>query len=507
METIDPIYQLGRVAVKDESTERSSFYVVNELNTSGAAIPAAQKVLRFRIDDLNSYLVLSRSYLQLRCAVTYAAAVNSGAGPSLLQRVAIKNGLHSIFRRAVLRINGQSVNEFSDYHYNKQELESILASLETKRTLGSAMGYFDPTEPIQTSSGLADPTVVTAAGVMGFDRKLNFSGMEFLSHDSTGAPGLPLAAATTAHYTSFLKRVARSTPIQDNSAAGAEVVACVPLHVLFPFLKAYDRVMRGMSIEMEFELCDQTQLIEGNAVQAAGSTFGWSQSGPSATLFVKRVVPSLRVRNELNAMITKGYSLNGFSYEDVQLYKFPITAAGQVDWRITTTVSRPTRIFVAKQLQARNTQSDHQSGCFDAEGMTAIQLFCNGQPVPDLRYEVNFPQTKAELVSGAGGQDRRDRMRAYLNFLEQIGQDQSSVTSDLLGNGVSYDSWVHNFPVFVFDVSRNLPQDTAFTGATELLVRFSTLAGIGASDMIAWVYHEKLADIKFTSTESSIVIS
>ena len=485
METVNSIYQLGRVYLKDESTERSSFYVINEQNTGGASMPNVprQNVLRFRIDDLNSYLLLSRSYLQLRVKVLQSDGVTNLLNGDAGYLAALKNGLHSIFRRAILRINGQSINEYSDYHYYKQDLESLMANAEWKKNMGSLLKYDDPNENLDF-----DP--IAAANINDVANTPNFLGIQQLSDTINNVIG------TLDKKPCYIKRVSRS-------ANSREVVANIPLHVLFSFLKAYDRVIRGVSVEMEFELATDTIMIDGSH---AGK-LAWV--GQGATLFVNRVVPSMRVRNELNAMISKGYSLNGFAFEDVLVYKSPTVTdgQGQQDWRIATTVSRPTKVYVAFVQQGREATSTLTSSAYDIAGLQSVQLFVNGQPVPDLRYELNFPPTVADLYNPAvdGLKDKRDRTRAYMDLLASVGQTTSSTTSDLMNSFMSYDNWIHNFPVICFDVSNNLPADTAFTGATELLLRY--LHTEGPVQAIAWVYHEKLADIKFTSTESSIVIS
>jgi len=430
--------------------------------------------LRFRIDDLNSYILLSRSYLQLRMKIKDVPGDNTATAPVSSNERAFKNGLHTIFRRANLKINGQNVNDYSDYHYWKQDLEKLFMSKEARRTIGSSMGYYD--------NGDADHV-----------------------HSTVGYGEDNVAGEKTFAFRSLL-----ANPIDGSIAHGKEVIANIPLHYLFSFLKAYDRVMRGMSIEIELELVNDPNIIE--SVLAANALTGWDWAGQGANLLVKRVVPSLRVRSSLNDAISKGFALNGFSYEDVAIYRNDM-GAGSQDWRISSSVSRPTRVFVAFQRKNRLDLYESPSDKFDVAGVQSTQLFINGQPIPDLRYEVNFPELNTHFDTGGvpateQSADKRDRTRAYMNFIALSGLDESNLTSDLLSSSVSLHNWQRETPIYSFDVANNLPADTAFTGATELLLKYNSLGSTPANyNVICWVYHEKLADIKFTSTESSIVIS
>ena len=489
METINPIYNLGRVAVKDESTEKMCFYEVPELQTNGSSMPQTQRTLRFRIDDLNSYLVPSRSYIQL----SYRLNNNDNVTPLDATQIAtLKNNGFGIFRRAVFRMNNQAINSYSDYNYHKADLEVLFKSNEWKHSMGSLCGVRDT---LSDNDGWFNPTDALIASNEGLVyttqqfRKLN---PYFNKSHRTGVASHGISRENTLN---------------------------IPLHALFPFLSAYDRVVRGVQMEIELELADETIIIE----QSTGVNAKFSWSGRGAILFVKKVVPSLAVRNELNNAITRGFSLKGFSFEDVEVYRNSIAnnASGSLDWRISTTISRPTKVFIAFQDAEVLTDKRKSVSYFTGCGVQEIQLFVNGQPIPDLRYEVNLsddydtPAENTDATFASGNYInlltmpvQRDMSRAYNNLLSLTGQDMSSVSSDLNQRVMSYDDWRGKYLVYPFDVSNNLPQDTAFTGASEILVRFRLNTTYGqARHIIAWVYHEKLADINLTSTESSIVIS
>lgn len=485
METINPIYNLGRVAVKDESTERTSYYEVRE-QQQNVLKGSNQKTLRFRIDDLNSYILLSRSYLQLSLKITKA----NGADLDPLdtgghdQKTAFKNGLNSIFERAVLKINGQSVNDFSQWHWHKQNLENVFQTREWKKSMGELMHYYDTTETMEV-------------GDVGNTLVLNNIAADGTGQGYLGTQRDELNPATNLAYR---RRVA-------SARVSNVLTGVIPLHNLFPFLKAYDRVMRGMQIEIEFGVVDDALLIER---PTGPQDYKWQWVGDGAKLFVKRVVPSLRVRSSLNDAISKGFSLNGFSFEDVMVYRYSQAGAlnGTNDWRISTTVSRPTRVFVAFQNNDRR-DMDGLSEFYNTNDVESVQLFINGQPIPDLKYDVEFPASVAGVNSNSlvvDTAEHKDRLRAYMNLLALSNMDASPLTDELQNPCISRNDWLNKYPIFAFDVANNLPADTAFTGASEILVRYKAGAN-EACDVIAWVYHEKLADIKFTSTESSIVIS
>jgi len=489
METINPIYNLGRVSVKDESTEKMSFYEIAEQQTNGSTMPAGQKTLRFRVDDLNSYLVPSRAYIQL----TYQLLTAANGNLDNTYSATLKNGANGIFRRAILRLNNQAINNYSDYVYHKADLENVFKSKEWKRSMGSICGVRDT---------LSDNDRADSAEA------------DYYDNNARG------------HSTEQLRRLnprlnkAFRDGVSQHILSSHQVVN-IPLHTLFPFLSAYDRVLRGVQMEVELELADDSIIIE----QGVGTTdvkFAFVDRG--AIMFMKKVIPSLAVRNELNNAITRGFSLKGFSFEDVEIYRQALanTAANTNDWRISTTVSRPTKVFIAFQDAECLTEREKSVSYFTGCGLEEIQLFVNGQPIPDLRYEVKLPDdydgpgNNVSSVLVATGQYNallgltveRDRTRAYNNLLSLVGQDNSSVSSDLMNPAFSYRSWINKYLIYAFDVSNNLPQDTAFTGASEILVRFRLNGTYGhARNAIAWVYHEKLADINLTSTESSIVIS
>ena len=451
---IDPIYDLSQRYAQDNSTESRNFLKIFDESTGGSNMNnnPLQQTLLFRINDLYNLLALGRSFLHFQVKLASDAV---GTVLPAGEQQAMINGFHKSFRRCNLRFNGQPID--SEHNYLRESI-NIMEILGRDKNFdeanGSRYGYIPETSDYSvgfTNSGTNDP-------------------------------------ASNASY------AARSSFFDNGTVNNFSV----PLHKFFPFLRYFDRVLKGISVEIELELAPPSEILcTRTGAATTAPVLNWH--GPGATLHVERRVPSLSVRKDLEEALNKGFELNGFEYTAHSTYKqnFDGNSPGG-DFHVSTHVSKPLRVYVAFQNADRLTNTQLNSTLYDNCAIDRLSVMVNGSINPLEPYEPKWSNnTSVDSRSG--------RMRAYNDLLASQGLDVSPMSDKLNHGTISYQDWALKYPIYVIDLTN--VQDTEYTGASEIVVSFERGANAIPFNCFVCVEHMKTANIKLNNTDPQIVVA
>lgn len=455
MSVTDSIFDLSATYSEDQSIESMNFLKVFEEN---GLVNNNRRLLKFRIDDLTSFLLLSRSYVVLQLELQSGTAIPYGAntvGPAFI------NGLDKAFKRGSMSFNGQVVD---NYHNYMREHINVMDKLEVDRdydaSVSLARGYVPE---IDTPIGGATDSGINLKELSAVDNK----SLAYRSASLTGG-------------------------------AVKQNVFAVPLHRLFRFCKFYDKVLRSVQIEVELELAsDEEFLCHATAGYGKDPTEipKWDWHNQGAFLMVPRIVPSISVRSSLNSMLSSGFK-NNLQYTDFHTYRV-LAGTERQDVRISTTISRPVKIYIGFQKQTKSGAMNENTLLYDRANIDKISVLVNGSQNPVNEYEVNM---------GAVGKvdTRGDRHRAYYDLIHSRGLSVSSMSDKLNFGTMGFNEWERN-PIYVFNL--NNVTDTQFQGSSEIAVTYErAAAGANASYMYVIVEYVKLAQISLSNTDSSVIV-
>lgn len=454
---VDPVYNLSERFSTDTSTESKSWLRVYEDSNGGGQMTnePLQRTLLFRVTDTDHWLCMSRSYIMFR--VKMSLPLVGGNPVPVTQPQAFINGFHKAFRRCNLRANGQTVDVNHNYLRDALNIKELLSSnIDFDLANGSRYGYISEASRFGVDSG--------NTGV----------------HDVATNP-------------SFNAR-------QGGAAGAAEIVFSVPLHKFFPFLAHYDKVLTGISWEVELELAPDAEYICTAVGQGGAEAPRLAWSGSGAVLFVDRRMPALDVRTNLAEMLQAGFQLNGYEYlaHSVHRKSYSGANASSEDYHVTAGVSKPVRIYVMFQNTARLTDRELNVLDYDKCNISRLSVSVNGSPNPLEAYTLDWQNGTTE--------DRRgDRMRAYNDLLATRGMDVSPMSDKLTQGTINYFDWSSRNLIYAIDL--NSVNDTEFSGASEINIHFERTTNAEDFNCIVVIEHVKVANIAMSSTDSQIVVS
>ena len=131
-------YKLDAVPVQDVSTVEEDFLeILSDQNP-----PLLSSQIRCQLKDVNSWTNLSKGYLELRVKIRETANGNNTAEAT---RVALANGISSLFSRTVCRINNVVVetNELANYSNHLKNL--LHFSSDYANSCGQNSGVYNDT--------------------------------------------------------------------------------------------------------------------------------------------------------------------------------------------------------------------------------------------------------------------------------------------------------------------------------------------------------------------------
>lgn len=390
-EVVNRQYKLDAVPYQDTSTiEHDYLEIISDQNP-----PLLSSQIRMQLKDVNSWTNLSHGYLELRVKIRESAAGNADTGAAT--RVALSNGISSLFSRTVCRINNVVVetNELANYSNHLKNL--LHFSSDYANSCGENAGIYNDTN-----------------GHLG-----NAASLLSVIH-GTGAPN-----------TSFNEGFYQRRKLQsDNRVQGDGVTYHLPLKDLFGSCSV-DRCMMNnqFSIELtraadEFVLCGD----EGAPYQV---------SIQRCSLWLPRIRPSPLVEAQLFQQVSQGIKSN-YAFNTWSCYNSGnIAAAGAtLTQRAITQSEKPLWVFayLTAAVDAK-TASPYLS----VDTLTDVNVRVNGKIFPSVTYtQVNTQQGKSRLYHDLckyGGAEGINLPYSDFKFNTIVGVDVSKVSENLARSG------------------------------------------------------------------------
>lgn len=531
---VNPVFDLAEEAFKDYSIENLTHYKILE-NQRGIQMANSTtddvKTLRFRIDDMNNWINVGRSYIKLEGELVQktAAAVKPGYGNvandaalQVLGGKALLNNSAAIFRRCTLKANGITVESSLDNKMFDVTIGDLLNNdSEYAMTYGSTHNYYHDNDQDFGDGGWRyqiEPINSNPGGAA-----FNVAERCFKSRCHAGKPFADGLTEQRGHSRSLIvngRKGLRPSDAANWEHTSFEVI--VPLNKVFHVLKAHDKIVRGIQWEIELEFENSNRCVAFGAVDGATAVPVFQFKNRCAELYLERVTPRIEVRNVLNNLLLNGFK-KSINYEDVQVYHTSIgSGAANGDWRIATTVSRPTKLFFFAQYALRDGAPIYDSQTFDFAGMERVSCRVNGIKYPDEDYEMKPEDNNSEVCVEGG-------FKPAVDLLKMKGLDVSEHT-DMLNRGcfVNSNNWNSHYPIYAFDLTK-YPGDALFSGSSEIMISYKKKAATAASlnsrgvdanglltalgapgdsnvNLYAVLYHEKVVELSMSQNESSIVI-
>lgn len=362
MDSIYDITSNTTLDTKADPVEYRKFF--DQTSGSSTANDLTKAHWNFRVSDINSYWLLHRAYLM----VEFDIAPLAGA-PN--ERVTLANGIGNIIDRCVLRLGDTVVEDKPRHFYREHELDTMTWSKQYVDTVGSLMMYHP------NSLQNADWTVANRG------------------RSAYVKPGG--GVATIGDYT--LDPEAFDVPESPEGhnrllTQGRSTYAMIPLYHLFNMPKVYQRVIRGLDIELEIYTTNDNIRVIRSATQddgtasvagsATNGTFHWKNAG--LTLYLPRVVPPAQEQARLNRMLAEGVAPK-IEFEKSIVHRESIASGNKSgEWSITTNTSTPTRIYLMLRSQA--SESDQNTPLYERQAfLSRLDLYVNGQHVPSENLE------------------------------------------------------------------------------------------------------------------------
>ena len=393
MSLIETQYELTAPTMSMRSTENAYFTEIRSDNNS--IINDTQ--FRLQLKNLNDYINLSKSYLEVKFKIKKGAAVALDAADI----TTLQNGLTSLFNRLVLRVNGSIVEDV-----NESNMVGLIKSIlhysdDYLKSVGSNGFYYKETG-VGAIDGLAEYT----------------------------NPSGEIVARNANYNDGFVQRFALSKESQ--------LVCCaLPLHELFGFCSV-DRIMKNCDISLEFTKASADASVCGAVANAyvEMEKISWWCS-------IQK--PSVQVELALNAQLAAGV-VSEWKFPFATGYEsssFPALTSGRQNFRVSTTSERPLYAFAMLHGATQSTQLNNQ---VSNAGISEISVRMNG---------IQNPQQPYQPVKNAAG-EYSDFARIYSDVLDYMQKDSDySNGGTLLRN-----DWVNMTSLFAFDLRASPPSLT-----------------------------------------------
>lgn len=483
MEAIYNLQDLPKLETKADPYEYRRFFdrnsgVVAQTPTEGTTTQKNHFI--FRISDINSFWLLSKAYLQLHFKID---AIDNADKP---ERVTAEYA-GKWLSRAILRLGDTVIEDQTQYVYRTQEIEALGWSKQYADTVGSMMLYKsenmdDASEHVVNGSR----QVYLRTAIVNADTGAELKDKLIVNADPFDVPGtLP----------NHNRTMTRST----------NNYAMLPLVHIFQMLKVYDKVVRGLDIEIELFFADDNIKLIRSAFKTSGDdgkpetdnthALYWQSYG--VQLVVPRVVPPARIQAELNMQLAKGLNIN-CEFEKVNCYRTLIpTGQNTSEWNITTATSEPTRIYlftrsVLSETRQR-TRLRHRGVILER-----VDVFVNGEKMPSESLVAEGP-----VGAGVSGRNFNNYLRQFHDMQGNIGAPYDRPSGyghsnvDMLG--------FENQAIIAIDLKQKISDIPARSSDISVTYKIDINAPEGQY-LYAVVYSKAVAELQLSEARSVALI-
>lgn len=262
---------------------------------------------------------------------------------------------------------------------------------------------------------------------------------------------------------------ARKNPLLQN---GATKDVCrraqIKLSSIFPFLKTYDKVLRGCTLTIELEKNNNVREVVYNS---NGNTSAFSIK--EATLWCPELIGSDEVEGSLlDDIISKKRTV--ISYENHEVYRQLNPPQSNVTYVLDSLSEVPIFVYVALQQRSRLesddlaafNSADRNPSVYDNLKLVRAECKVNGRSYPKMPYQVSFEDPSRTSSD--------EFVRLFLEFYRTM------MKEDELDNGsaLEYTSQFKNkYPIITFNLEREeeIQSNKAENNTIEVNLQFSTV--------------------------------
>lgn len=270
----------------------------------------------------------------------------------------------------------------------------------------------------------------------------------------------------------------------------------MPLKRLFPFLEAYDKVIRGVEIRVELEK-NNNNMSEIIMMSQYANTAGVQLLYKELTLWVPIVVGSVTAEaNVISEIAAKNSTL--IEYSDWSNYRRENPASSEITWLIDNISEMPKNVYVMCQLR---TQLDNINNAGDATvnpatfqnlSLIRAEIKINGREFPKMPYKIIFDNPTANTAD--------DYTRLYFEWL-RVNYKEAEYDN---GSLVTYSNFKTIYPIVTFNLSRaaeiQLADDE--NNVIEVFLQFSDPT---AQDFYSWAVIEYNAKMLIKSNGRQVL--
>jgi len=388
-EIVNRQYKLDALPIADNSTVEEDFLeILSDQNP-----PNLSSQIRCQLKDVNSWTNPALGYLELRVRIEASA---DGADTIDGRRVALANGITSLFSRTVCRLNNVVVETNELANYSNQVKNLLHMSSDLANSCGQNKGIYNDTN--------AHSCVAGARLLVG------------------AADGIPNATWNAGFF--------NRQKLQNENRTNADgVVYHLPLKDLFGC--CIDRCMMNNQFSVELTRAADDFVLVGDEATA------YRVSIKRCSLWLPRIRPSPLVEAQLFQMVSEGvrsnYSFNTWScYNSGNIAQ----AGGTLTQRAITQSERPLWVFTYATLA---NDSKLVSPYLTQDFITDIQCRVNGKLYPSVQYSrVNTQEGKSRIYHDLckyGGVEGVNLPFTDFKYNTIIGFDVSKQTENLARSG------------------------------------------------------------------------
>ena len=405
-------------------------------NNSGSFPNQAQSEFNFHLSDLNNYYLPSRSFFRLQLTVNTAFNTDDST---------FESDIRGIWNRCQLLLNSTVVEDVTSNFQEKCKIDSKFWTKQYSHEIGGDLGYFPHSNSQSDGSMYGASTALLANKAMGapalqYDYALWCDEAD-TKYGKRVAPAVGKEPFPANYWETRVNTFGRRLMLshqnvnggntQAKSAGGTvnpltpeEILALntgltmnfwIPCYELFQFFKYFDRVTKGVDIQINLfknpdlrtiergadGVLKPSQVITGmppaeTAFLSQGSGYmNWVGSG--VEWWIPYIKPSIGMEAQLNRVLEKGVELP-ITFESGLVYNQILQTQGTANWRITTTSSRPTRLIYGTRATAWDTagfnQGAYKDSFFTSARYTDWSVYLNGKKIPNATIQVQYRQAR-----------------------------------------------------------------------------------------------------------------
>lgn len=413
--------------IDEDSTTTSYEYV--EYNTDDSVI-SDKTNFQIQHKNVDSYIDYSNQLLAVHVNVKNAAGT---ANLASTVRVALVNNAVNLFKTIEYEIDNVVVERHNYAGVANSIINYATFSDDYAKSNATSSFLWYP-DTWDAYNATADPNNTGSANIIQYNTS---------TVDSTANGGADGVTALIGNNVLYNKGF-HSRQVISLSTFGVYVM--IPLKHVFGCCNT-NQPMRGVKHVIRLERNTNANCLHVNQQEADLGSVVFNK----ISLFMPIVRPNIETITNIEASINAGVPMK-YNYEGINVYRSQSSTDPNLVWRVSNLASRPIRIFLACQLQAREGSALYTNQVFDNMNLQNIQVVINGKQFKQTPYNIDF---------GTG-----DIMRPLLDLQALKGHNKGDGT---LINAANYSTL---FPIYHFDLTNS--DDSIFeSAASDVEVRLT----------------------------------